>query len=105
MTHQTGGTSANKINLKAINKYLMGLSVVMLVLYIFAVNSLSIQGFAFADYKNKLDEIKRENKSLEVKITTISSYSYLTEKIKNTDLIPVGEITYISPVNATVAKK
>lgn len=103
MTHLTAPT--NKINLKSINKYLIGLSVVMLALYIFAVNSLAIQGFALAEYKNKLDEIKRENKSLEVKITTISSYSYLNDKIKNTDLVPVGDITYISPVNSTVAKK
>jgi len=107
MTHQAAVNVNNnrQINLKAINKYLMGLSAVTLALYIFAVNSLSVQGFALADYKNKLDDIRRENKSLEVKITTIRSYSYLTEKIKSMDLVPVGEIKYINPINTTVAKK
>lgn len=105
MTHQTA-VSPNHINLKSINKYLIGLTAVILALYIFAVNSLSIQGFALADYKNQLDEVKRDNKSLEVKMTTISSYSYLTQKIKSMDLVPVGEIKYISPTNnTTVAKK
>lgn len=97
--------SAHHINIKSINKYLAALSVLVLALYIFAVNSLAIGGFALADYKNKLEDIKRDNQSLEVKITNISSYSYLSEKIKTLDLVPVGEIRYINPINTTVAKK
>lgn len=105
MNHPSSVKTSRQINIKLINKYLSCLSVVILALYIFAVNSLSIQGFALADYKNKLEDIRRENKSLEVKITNISSYSYLTEKIKTLDLVPVGEIRYINPINVAVAKK
>lgn len=96
---------SSHINIKTINKYLVSLSVIVLALYVFAVNSLAIGGFALADYKNQLEDIKRDNKNLEVKITNISSYSYLGEKIKKLDLVPVGEIRYLNPINTTVAKK
>lgn len=102
MNHQSGRKS---ISLKSINQYLGALLVVLIALYVFAVNSLAIAGFALTDYKDKLDNLKRENKSLEVKINNIRSYAYLTERAKEIGLVSVGEISYINPVNTLVAKK
>lgn len=98
-------SSKKQINLKSINKSIGALVLVLMALYIFAVNSLSIAGFALADYKGRLEDIKRDNKSLEVKINNIRSYAYLTQRATELGLVPLGEISYINPVNTAVAKK
>lgn len=97
--------SKRQINLRTINKGIGALVVALMIWYVFAVNSLSIAGFALSDYKNRLEDVKRDNKSLEVKINNIRSYAYLTERANQLGLVSVGEISYINPVNIAVAKK
>jgi hypothetical protein len=97
--------SKRQINLRTINKGIGALVVALMIWYVFAVNSLSIAGFALSDYKNRLEDVKRDNKSLEVKINNIRSYAYLTERANQLGLVSVGDISYINPVNIAVAKK
>lgn len=73
--------------------------------YLVGINGLAISGFTMADHRNKLEELKRENKNLEVRISTVSSYGYLSEKIKNLNLVDVGEIKYINSANQVIAKR
>jgi len=81
------------------------LSLAIFVVYLIAINSLSVTGFAIADYKTRLDDLKRDNQNLEVKISSLSSYDYLQNKIAGLNLVASNDIKYINPISQTMAKK
>lgn len=94
-----------KINLKMINASLLTVVLIVFGSYLIGANSLAISGFTLSDYKVKLDELKRDNKNLEVRISTVKSYGHLSERIARLNLVNVGEIKYINGVNQVMAKR
>ena len=96
---------ATRISLKKINLSLFALSALLFVVYLIEINTLSVKGFAIADFKGQLNELNRENANLEVKINTLRSYSYLETKIAKLNLVPTDNIIYLDNIDQTIAKR
>lgn len=93
------------LNLKALNKILFAAMIVLSIFYIAGTNDLAIQGFALSDLKAQRNKLADENKKLELKAMTLSSYNIISGKIDNLKMVAVGEIDYINGSNDVVAKK
>lgn len=93
------------LNLKILNKILFISLIVLGIFYIAGTNNLAIQGFTLSDLKEQRNKLSDENKKLELKAMTLSSYNIISGKIDNLKMVAVGEIDYINGGSETVAKK
>lgn len=103
--HRTAFFKGKIINFKNFNRFLFALAIIMGIFYIAGINDLAIQGYALSELKEQRNKIANENKKLELKATTLSSFNVVSEKISNLKMVAVGEIDYISGAKETVAKK
>lgn len=95
----------NILNFKALNKILLVFLISLGIAYIAGSNNLSMQGFTLSELKEQRNKLTDENKKLELKAMTLSSYSIISEKVNNLKMVAVGEIKYINGNNDMVAKK
>ena len=93
------------LSLKNLNKILVVAIIVLGVCYVAGTNDLSIQGFALSNLKEQRNKLADENKKLELKAMTLSSYNVISGKVDNLKMVAVGEIDYINRGNGIVAKK
>jgi len=92
-------------NLKHFNQLLFGLIIVSGVCYVAGTNDLSIKGYELQAMEEKKQQLQKENKLNELNITQLSSYNNINERVKDLDMVAVGEVKYISAASAMVAKK
>lgn len=92
-------------SLKNFNKVLFAGLIVLGIFYVAGSNDLAIQGFALSDLKEQRNKLAEENKKLELKAMTLSSYSVISGKVEGLKMVAVGEIDYISAGSGIVAKK
>lgn len=95
----------NFLNLPTFNKILFGGMIVLGVFYVAGTNDLAIQGFALSDLKEQRNKLAAENKKLELKAMTLSSYNIINTKVASLKMVAVGEIDYTNGSNGMVAKK
>ena len=95
----------NILSFKTLNKILLVILIALGLFYIAGTNDLAIQGFTLSDLKEQRNKLADENKKLELKAMTLSSYNIISEKIGNLKMVAVGEIDYINGANDAVAKK
>ena len=93
------------LNIKTLNKILFIAIIVLGIFYIAGTNDLAIQGFGLSDLKEQRNKLADENKKLELKAMTLSSYNAISEKINNLKMVAVGEINYINSSKEAVAKR
>jgi len=95
----------NLLNLRNFNKFLFVALIVLGVSYIAGANGLAIRGYALSDLKEQRNKLAEENKKLELKAMTLSSYNTIGEKIENLKMVAVGSIDYINGGSGAVAKR
>lgn len=93
------------LNLKTFNKILFFLLIILGLAYVAGTNNLAIQGFVMGDLKEQRNKLAAENKRLELKAMTLSSYNIISGKISGLKMVAVGEIDYLNGANEAVAKK
>jgi len=94
-----------KINLRAINNFLITGIVVSFVAFLISNNDLAVKSFVLKDLKANLSETVWQNKELEVKVTTISSYQYLSQKVGELKFVPATDAKYLSANNQVFARR
>lgn len=94
-----------RINLKTANKIIFSLALVIGIFYVAGVNDLTAKGFKLRDMKIKTREMNNDNQSLEAKITDLSSYNGLEERVKILGMVSVDSINYIEANEGVVAMK
>lgn len=95
----------NVFSFKALNKVLFVFIIVLGIFYIAGTNDLAIQGFALSDLKEQRNKLTAENKKMENRAMTLSSYNVISERIDNLKMVAVGEINYINGSKEVVARK
>ncbi len=95
----------NLLNFRNLNKLLLFGIIALGIFYIAGVNDLAIKGYVLNDLKAQYGKLSDENKRLELQAVDLSSYSAVSKKISNLEMVAVGNIEYISVINGTVAKK
>lgn len=92
-------------NLKNFNRGLFLAIIILSVYYIAGVNNLSIKGFALSDLKARKNKLVETNNRLELKALTSGAYAKIKEKIKNLNMVAVGEVNYLTAISETMAKR
>ena len=95
----------SKLSFKIINRMMFLFIIVLGVYYVAGINDLTVKGFKLQELKIGSIETADENKDLELKIMSFESYNRLSEKIKELDMVAVGNVEYISGPDSVVAKK
>jgi hypothetical protein len=90
------------INFKFVNTFLFILIGAGLVYYVAGVNDLVVKGFLLQELKSSSVSLERENNNFNTYITSLKSYSSLSERVKKTDMIEIGRVDYIRK-DSTVA--
>jgi len=93
------------LNLKFFNKILFILIIVLGISYIAGTNDLAIKGYALSDLRKQQSKVAAENKKLELKAMSLSSYNVLSKRIGSLKMVAVGNIDYIDGGDGSVAKK
>lgn len=94
-----------KLALKILNKILFLLIILAGVYHFFGINDLTVKGFKLQEAKKKINFLAEENRNIKFKITTLQSYSSLSERAKKLKMVAVGDINYITTESGFVAKK
>ncbi|NCN25323.1 hypothetical protein COT94_01395 [Candidatus Falkowbacteria bacterium CG10_big_fil_rev_8_21_14_0_10_37_14] len=85
-----------RLNLKIINGLLLSIIALVSISYVMDMNALSVSGFALRDLKTQAAELNEANTALEAKISYLSSYSYLKEKIDALGMVSAGTALFIA---------
>jgi hypothetical protein len=97
--------SGLRINLRAINRFLVAGIIVSFLAFLIGNNDLAVKSFVLKDLKNNLSELTWQNKELEVKVTGLSSYQHLSQKGSELRFVPANNIKYLPANNQLLAKK
>lgn len=74
-------------------------------LYVFAVNQTAAQGYRTNSIEQRVEEVRSENKKIEIKIAELQSTQVVTERLANQNFVPVIRIEYVTAGAPSVALK
>lgn len=73
--------------------------------YLALINSTASKGYELSRLERRIEELKRENKKLEVKITELQSLGNISKRISQLDMVPSSDISYLKSITPYVAQK
>lgn len=62
----------------------------------------STKGYQMSDLKKKAEELREENRKLQVKAAELKSYKHIEEEAKKLNMLPSTSIVYINSTSGTV---
>jgi cell division protein FtsB len=71
------------------------LSFLLLCFYVFQIQVVMGNDYKVEGYENDITELSKNNSFLEVKVNEFDSLETIENKIKNLQLVKVGEVKYI----------
>jgi|SRR3989344_5047627 len=89
---------------KALSATLLILIIILGVGYITLVNARATKGFEIKKLEQSLTELQRQTRELEKKTTERQSIQNLEQSVNITNLVPTGEVTYLSIPGVTALK-
>lgn len=92
-------------NFKFLNKTIFIIILGLGIAYIVDMNSLSTQGFALNDLKEKRNQLAAENEQLELNAMSYSSYKSITKRVNEMKMVAANDVEYVDSSSAMVAKK
>ena len=72
------------------------------LLYLSQANSMAASGYDINKLEQQQDELKTENQQLQVQASRLQSIESVSDGIKNSGMVPVGQINYV-PSSTNVA--
>ncbi len=66
------------------------------LLYLFQVNALGTKGYMIGELETGLDELRAENKHLEVKTAELKSISRIQAEAQARSFVPIAGVNYIT---------
>ena len=92
--------------------WLPGLSILLLIacfvsgiFYLVGMNNLTVKGFELKDLKNRVSVLAEENQDLQAKALHLQSYTALSPRLNDLEMVAVENILYLNPQAVVVAKK
>lgn len=75
------------------------------IFYLVGMNNLTVKGFELKDLKNRVSVLAEENQDLQAKALHLQSYTALSPRLNDLEMVAVENILYLNPQAAVVAKK
>lgn len=97
---KTGGKGSIKVGLIGVGFLMIFAS----AFYLFQVNSLAIKGYEVKELENKISELEKENKKMQIREMEFRSMYVIEKSAQNFNLVSPENVTYLE-VNSTVAIK
>jgi len=94
-----------KVNLKPFWIFSAIFITFFIALYIYQVNSEAAERYLIKEYQEKITELSKENKILEVNSSQTASLDNMTELIEKLSFEKTDKIYYIQVLNTQVVKK
>lgn len=94
-----------KLDLKTFWIFSVVLLISLFSLYIFQVNSLISESYSLQKNEEKLNELRRENKNLEINYLRLNSLKNVESQLKEFGFEKVDKIHYIRVLESSVATK
>ena len=90
---------------RAINTFLSMTCIAFGVVYLIGMNDLTVKGFVLNDLKNKVSILAEENQGLQTSSLSLQSYTALSPRLQDLNMVKVEDVAYFSPQASVVAKK
>lgn len=94
-----------RISLKIFWILNLALIFILLIFYIFQINTWISEGYQVQDYQKKIEKIKNENKSLELNFLQNTSLENIENKINNLGFKKINKIYYIEILENQIVKQ
>lgn len=94
-----------RVNLQLISVTSFIVTVFLLILYIFQVNTMIRETYLIQGYQRKLTVLSQENKSLEINFSQANSLSNITNAIKSLNFEKAEKVRYIQVLEGQVVTK
>ena len=79
------------------------LAVVVGFIYMFSANLVATKGYKMEELQNKIDQLKEENKNLNLKYIELKSMANLSSEVAKMDLVASERAEILSVLGSTVA--
>jgi len=100
-----GSADRGRSYLAVFNKFLFFMIIAGGVYFILSINDLSVKGFVLQELRLKSQELTKENKLAENRITELESYENIQTRALNMNLVKADKIDYITITNEAMARK
>lgn len=88
------------LNFKNVNYIIVGLVILLGTVYIGIVNSTADKGFEVDEMQNKIVELKKDNKTLELEVSSAQSMQNIKRAANDMQLVEITEAEYVSGSSA-----
>jgi hypothetical protein len=78
---------------------------VILIFYIFQINEMTKNGYLTETYEQKISQLSKENKVLEIASSQVGSLDNLENKIRKLNYEKIGKIYYIEVLENQIVTK
>lgn len=73
--------------------------------YLTQANQIATKGYEIKDLEDRLDNLKEENRGLELRAAELQSVRNVEEGVKKLNMVPLQKVVYISSEGTVVALK
>ena len=94
-----------KLRLTAITVLAVSLTLVGGASYLALINNVATTGFELKNLENKVEELRKENRRLEVQATELQALSAVEAASADLGLTEVAHIEYLSPTDSSFARR
>lgn len=74
-------------------------------LYLLQINSLATKGFKIQKLEQKVNVLKTKNKKLSLQAIKLRSMAELNEKVRNLDMVPISQYSYLEATSTGMARR
>jgi cell division protein FtsB len=79
--------------------------IILLAFYIFQINSVTSEGYLLQNYQKKLNQLRQENKILEINLAQLNSLGSVEKQIERLGFEKVDKVFYIQVLENQIVTK
>jgi cell division protein FtsL len=79
------------------------LCLLVCVIYLGVINTIAVKGYEVKKVEQKIEELRRENKQLEIEEAELNSFYNIKDSIGNLNMVEAQEVVYIDNNENVVA--
>lgn len=88
-----------------IKMLVMFLCLMVAAIYLGIINVSAVKGYEIKKVEQKIDELKKENKQLQIQEAELNSFYNIKDNIGNLNMVEVKDVVYIDDNEGAVALK